>query len=368
MIEIASTFVFMSRFSSDAAAVAGAVIKRDPRWALLVARDARADFFYSVATTGVYCRPSCAARLANPENVRFHATADDAERAGFRPCRRCKPNEISLAEEHAAKIADACRNIEKAEHSPSLTELAQQAGLSVYHFHRVFKAVTGVTPKQYGAAHRAQRVRASLSAENTVTDAIYAAGYNSNGRFYETSNGRLGMTPSGFRAGGARTQMRVAVGECSLGAILVAASERGICAISLGDDPNQLMRDLQDQFPRADFIAGDAAFEQQVARVIGFVETPALGLDLPLDVRGTAFQQRVWQALRDIPAGKTLSYTMVANKIGAPKSVRAVASACAANTLAIAIPCHRVVRNDGAISGYRWGVERKRALLAREQN
>jgi AraC family transcriptional regulator of adaptative response/methylated-DNA-[protein]-cysteine methyltransferase len=340
----------------------------DSRWASIVARDTQADgkFYYSVKTTGVYCRPSCAARLARPENVRFHATCEDAERAGFRPCKRCKPNEISLAEQHAAKIAAACRLIEKSEEAPSLEQLAQHAGLSTYYFHHLFKAATGLTPKKYAAAHRAKRVRSNLGKSGTVTEAIYDAGYNSNGRFYETSNEVLGMTPSNYRAGGASTEIRFAVGECSLGSILVARSERGICAILLGDDPDALTRDLQDQFPQANLIGGDAEFEQLVSKVVGFVEAPALGLELPLDVRGTAFQQRVWQALRKIPAGSTASYTEIARQIGSPDAVRAVAQACGANVLAVAIPCHRVVRNDGALSGYRWGVERKRALLERE--
>lgn len=340
----------------------------DPRWAAVVARDAAADgtFFYSVATTGVYCRPSCAARLARPENVRFHATRADAERAGFRPCKRCKPDQPPLAEQYAAKIAGICRLIAGAETAPPLAELAAHAGLSTYHFHRVFKSVTGLTPRAYADAHRSRRVRDGLERGSSVTEAIFDAGYNSSGRFYARSNGLLGMTPSRFRAGGTDTEIRFAIGECSLGSILVATSDRGICAILLGEDPDTLARDLQDRFPQAHLIGGDADFEQLVAKVVGFVEAPALGLDLPLDVRGTAFQQRVWQALRKIPAGSTASYAQIAQRIGSPKAVRAVARACAANALAVAIPCHRVVRNDGALSGYRWGVERKRALLERE--
>jgi AraC family transcriptional regulator of adaptative response/methylated-DNA-[protein]-cysteine methyltransferase len=342
----------------------------DPRWAAVVARDPSADgtFFYSVKTTGVYCRPSCAARLARPENVRFHATCADAERAGFRPCRRCKPDQRPLDEQHAAKVAEICRLLESAETVPHLEELASRAGLSAYHFHRVFKAVTGLTPRAYAAAVRAKRVRDELQRSGTITAAIFDAGYNSNARFYEKSDELLGMTPSNYRAGGANTQIRFAIGECSLGSILVAASERGVCAILFGDDPDALARDLQDRFPRASLIGADREFEQLVAKVVGFVEAPALGLDLPLDVRGTAFQQRVWQALRKIPAGSTVSYADIAKRIGSPSSVRAVARACAANPLAVAIPCHRVLRTDGALSGYRWGVERKRALLEREAN
>jgi AraC family transcriptional regulator of adaptative response/methylated-DNA-[protein]-cysteine methyltransferase len=341
-------------------------IENDPRWASVVARDVQATFYYSVKTTGVYCRPSCAARLARPENVQFYGTCEDAEKAGFRPCKRCKPDQASLVEQHAGKIASACRLIESSDTPPSLELLAQHVGLSIYHFHRVFKAAMGLTPKRYAAAHRANRVRKSLNKSDTVTGAIYDAGYNSNSRFYETSNRVLGMTPSNYRVGGSQTDIRFAVGECSLGSILVAQSDRGICAILLGDNPNSLVCELQDQFPKANLIGGDAGFERLVAEVVGFVEAPALGLDLPLDVRGTAFQQRVWQALRNIPAGSTASYTDVAKLIGSPNSVRAVAQACGANALAVAIPCHRVVRSDGALSGYRWGVERKRMLLEKE--
>jgi AraC family transcriptional regulator of adaptative response/methylated-DNA-[protein]-cysteine methyltransferase len=340
----------------------------DSRWAAVVARDPKADgkFFYSVRTTGVYCRPSCASRQARRENVAFYASTAAAERAGFRPCKRCKPQQAPLATQHAAMIAKICRRIEGAEKIPKLAVLAREANLSPYHFHRLFKAITGLTPRAYAAAHRAERVRRELGRSRTVTDAIFDAGFNSGGRFYATSDAVLGMTPSDYRAGGARAEIRFAVGECSLGSILVARSAKGVCAILLGGDPDRLARDLQDRFPRATLIGADAEFEKLVAKIVGFVEAPALGLDLPLDVRGTAFQQRVWQALRKIPAGSTVSYSTIAQRIGAPKSVRAVAQACAANSIALAIPCHRVVRQDGGLSGYRWGVERKRALLERE--
>lgn len=341
----------------------------DPRWVAVAARDARFDgqFFYSVRTTGVYCRPSCGARPARPENVAFHASADDASRAGFRPCKRCKPDQAPLAEQHAARIAELCRFIETAEQAPTLDELAQRAGLSAWHLHRVFKEVTGLTPRAYAAAHRARRVRDALGrSDGSVTEAIYDAGYNASSRFYEESGSLLGMTPSAWRAGGADTDIRFAIGQCALGAILVARSERGVCAIALGDDADALARDLQDRFPQARLIGDDPAFDRLVADVVGFVEAPGRGLDLPLDVRGTAFQQRVWQALRAVPAGETVSYSDIAARIGAPTAQRAVAQACSANTLAVAIPCHRVVRNDGALSGYRWGVERKRELLQRE--
>jgi len=274
--------------------------------------------------------------------------------------------QTSAAAQHAQTIADICRFIETADTPPNLDELAARAGLSPWYFHRVFKAQTGLTPKAYAAAHRARRIRSELKRSNTVTDAILNAGYNSNSRFYEKSNKILGMTPSDYRAGGANTEIRFAIGECSLGSILVASSDRGVCAIFLGDDPDVLVHDLQDRFPHANLIGGESQFEQLVAKVVGFIEAPAIGLDLPLDIRGTAFQQRVWNALMKIPAGTTVSYTDIANRIGSPKSVRAVAQACAANKIAVAIPCHRVVRNDGVLSGYRWGVERKRVLQERE--
>jgi AraC family transcriptional regulator of adaptative response/methylated-DNA-[protein]-cysteine methyltransferase len=343
-------------------------IVRDPRWARVLAHDKSADgeFWYSVATSGVYCRPSCPSRAANPKNVTFHATVAAARAAGFRACLRCNPDGLSVDAENAAMITKACRLIEEADATPSLAELADAVELSPHYFHRLFKKATGLTPKQYAAARRALRMREGLKSAGSVTEAIYDAGFSSSSRFYERSTSMLGMTPTSYRAGGAAESLMFAVGECSLGAILVASSTKGVAAILLGDDPDVLVRDLQDQFPNAQLIGGDAAYERLVARVVGFVEAPHHELELPLDVRGTAFQQRVWQALRDIPAGQTVSYASLAGRIGAPKAVRAVASALAANMIAVAIPCHRVIRHDGALSGYRWGAERKRTLLDRE--
>jgi AraC family transcriptional regulator of adaptative response/methylated-DNA-[protein]-cysteine methyltransferase len=298
--------------------------------------------------------------------VRFFDTRDEAERAGFRPCKRCKPDQPSLGELHAAKVAQACRLIEAAEEAPKLDALAETVGLSPYHFHRIFKQAVGVTPKAYAIAHRNKRVRAELPASDTVTAAIYDAGFNSNGRFYANASEVLGMAPTEFRKGGAGQDIRYAIPECSLGLVLIAASEKGVCAILFGDDPEELGRELQDQLPHARLIGGDKPFQELTAKVVSFVEDPAKGIDLPLDIRGTAFQHRVWEALRHIPVGSTASYAEIAKKIGAPKAVRAVARACATNRIAVAIPCHRVVRSDGALSGYRGGVERKRALLAKE--
>jgi AraC family transcriptional regulator, regulatory protein of adaptative response / methylated-DNA-[protein]-cysteine methyltransferase len=345
-----------------------AATEADPRWPAVVARDRNTDgqFFYSVKSTGVYCRPSCAARLAKPENVAFHATTDDAERAGFRACKRCKPDQPPVEQQAAAKIAAACRTIEAAEEPPSLATLAAGAALSPYHFHRVFKSITGLTPKGYASAHRTNRLRDQLADGETVTEAIYGAGFGSSSRFYENAESMLGMSPSAFRQGGVRTRIQFAVGECRLGSVLVAASDKGVCAILMGDEPEGVLRELQDRFPHAMLVRGSNEFESMVGIVIAFIETPQAGLDLPLDVQGTAFQQRVWQALRAIPVGTTASYADVARAIGSPKSVRAVAQACAANALAVAIPCHRVVRTDGSLSGYRWGIERKRQLLESE--
>lgn len=341
----------------------------DPRWPSVMAKQAEADgsFVYAVRTTGIYCRPSCPSRTAKPINVTFFDTPQAAAAAGYRPCRRCNPDGPSVAEVNAAMVAAACRAIEASEEPPTLDKLAAGFGLSPHYFHRRFKEATGLTPKQWAAAHRSRKMRSGLAdPRGNVTSAIYDAGFNSSSRFYEQANDALGMTPTSFRKGGKDAEIRFAVGECSLGSILVAQSKKGICAITLGDDPEILVRDLQDRFPNADLIGGDAGFERVVAQVIGFVEAPQIGLHLPLDIRGTAFQQRVWQALRQLPPGATASYAEIAGRIGEPDSARAVARACGANQIAVAIPCHRVLRKNGRLSGYRWGVERKQMLLDKE--
>jgi AraC family transcriptional regulator, regulatory protein of adaptative response / methylated-DNA-[protein]-cysteine methyltransferase len=347
---------------------APAPARDEERWQAVKRRDPAFDgkFLFAVRTTGIYCRPSCASRPAKRENVSFFETGAYAEKAGYRACKRCRPDKLGAPDPQMEAVKRACERIEQAEEAPKLADLAASVGLSPYHFHRVFKAITGVTPKAYAAETRARRAADGLRTAETVTEAIYDAGFNSSSRFYESTTARLGMTPGAVRRGGAGAVIRFAVGEASLGAVLVAATTKGVCAILLGDDPEALVRELQDRFPKAEFEGGDTGFERMVARVVGLVDAPGQRLDLPLDIRGTAFQQKVWAALSAIPAGKTATYVEIARAIGQPTAVRAVAQACGANPLAVAIPCHRVVRSDGDLSGYRWGVERKRKLIARE--
>lgn len=347
-------------------------IENDPRWRMVRTRDASADgsFFYSVKTTGVYCKPSCASRTALPRNVEFHATTDAAEHAGFRPCKRCHPTAPARAQRDKQVIATLCRWLEAQLKSPTLDELAAHAGISKFHLQRMFKQVTGVTPKAYVTALRRKQLPAMITRAATVTDAIYASGHSSAGQFYATSNEVLGMTPTALRRGGTALHIQVAVAHCSLGLALIAATERGVCAILLGDDEAGLRTDLVQRFPNATIAQNNngAPFRQLVQHVVALVDNPHDDQVLPLDIQGTAFQQRVWHALRAIPVGTTVSYQQLANAIGAPTAARAVATACAANAIAVAIPCHRVVRSSGELSGYRWGVERKRALLTNEAN
>ena len=332
-------------------------------------RDARQDgrFYYSVSTTGVYCNPSCKARPALRANMAFHASCTAAEQAGFRPCKRCRPDLAPPAEREAAVVAVACRTIAAAEAMPSLAALAAQAGLSAQHFHRLFRRVAGVTPAAYARAHRAAKVRRHLVDGASVTQAFYEGGFNSSGRFYAAAPAMLGMTPGAFRAGGRGETIGYAFRQSALGLVLVAGSGRGVCAILLGENAAMLLADLRARFPAADMAAAEAGFTEMVGRAVAAVDRPGEAPALPLDIRGTAFQQRVWAALRAIPAGETVSYTELATRLGSPQAVRAVAGACAANRLAVVVPCHRVVAADGAITGYRWGVARKKALLEQER-
>lgn len=342
----------------------------DLRWEAFAKRDKSADgqFFAAVLTTGVYCRPGCPSRLPRRENVRFFATKENAERAGFRPCKRCKPDAEPLEERLTHAVRDACALIEAADGAPGFEAIAQAVGLSRHHLHRSFKRIVGVTPGEYFKSLREGRAVAGLRSGASVTEAIYDAGYASSSRFYETLAPKLGLKPSAFAKGGAGETIRFAVGECSLRSILVAATAKGICAIELGDDPQALVESLQRRFPKAHLVGGDKGFEEIVALAVGLVEDPSRGLGLPLHVRGTAFQLKVWEALREIKAGQTATYKEVAEKVGVPGAVRAVGRAIASNKIAVAIPCHRVIRTGGAICGYHWGVDRKEALLARERS
>ena len=341
------------------------------RWKAVQDRDPHAEssFFYAVRTTGIYCRVGCPSRLPKRENVIFYDTFAEAEAAGYRPCKRCTPHSDPSRSQQIEWVEQACRLIAEAETPPTLDALAASVGLSASHMHRLFKETLGVTPHAYAAQLRAARVRDGL-AQRAVGDhiagTIFEAGYSSGSRFYEKSDDILGMTPSRYRDGGAGIHIHYALTGCFLGHLLVATTERGLCAIEFGSHPQELTKRLQARFPKADLHSGDAEFMDWVSQVTAFIETPRQGLNLPLDIQGTAFQQRVWSALQVIPAGETRSYADVARQIGQPRAVRAVAGACAANKLAVAIPCHRVVRSDGHLGGYRWGIERKETLLARE--
>lgn len=339
----------------------------DDRWRALESRDPSATFFYSVRTTGVYCRPSCGARRARPEHVAFHETALAARQAGFRPCKRCRPDEAPAPERRAALVGDLCRCIDESDEIPSLAALAKRAKLSVFHTQRLFKATTGLTPREYAAERRAARARAGLREATSVTAAMVDAGYNSSGRFYEEADAILGMTPSRYRAGGAGEVITFATARGSLGHVLVARTTRGVCALLLGDSPKALALDLAQRFPRATLRRGDEPFARAVADAVLCIEEPQFASHLTLDVRGTSFQRRVWAALSRVPRGMTTTYSELATSLGVPKSARAVAAACAANAIAVVVPCHRVVGKSGALTGYRWGLERKRALLERER-
>jgi AraC family transcriptional regulator of adaptative response/methylated-DNA-[protein]-cysteine methyltransferase len=341
----------------------------DARWDLLVRRDPRADgsFWYGVKTTGVFCRPSCPSRRPKRENVVFFADVPEAERAGFRPCRRCRPESGPRGWRHLETIVRACRRIDEAEEPIPLAALAASAGMSPYHFHRLFRKVVGVTPKGYADQRRAEKLKELLGRGMPVTRAMYDAGFGSVSRLYGSAGELLGMPPSRYKAGAAGVSIRYGLARTYLGWVIVAATVRGVCAIDIGDSRKALVERLRARFPRAELRKGDREFAGWVARVEALVESPGRGIDVPLDIRGTAFQRKVWESLRAIPPGKTASYGEVARRIGRPEAARAVARACASNDLAVAIPCHRVVRKDGDPGGYRWGADRKRALLEREK-
>jgi AraC family transcriptional regulator, regulatory protein of adaptative response / methylated-DNA-[protein]-cysteine methyltransferase len=335
------------------------------QWEGVLRKDASLDgqYLFAVKTTGIYCRPSCPSRTPKRSNVSFFATNEEARSAGFRACLRCAPDGLSKREQQTQAILQACRIIDESEEKISLASLAAQVSLSTHHFHRVFKDVTGVTPQDYFRARQIAEIGQSLKSTNSVTEAIYEAGFSSSGRFYESSNAMLGMTPKAYKSGGAGEAIRVSIRTCSLGLVLIAATQRGICTIEFGNDEAALTTRLSTRFPNAVLLTSDPQFNEWLERLLSYIEAPTKAMDLPLDIRGTVFQQQVWKALQEIPVGTTASYLDVAQKIRKPKAARAVATACASNALAVVIPCHRVVRGNGELSGYRWGVERKRKLL-----
>lgn len=341
----------------------------DRRWHAVANREQAADgsFYYGVKTTGVFCRPSCSSRLPNRENVEYFISCKEAQSAGYRPCKRCKPTGNSKNEEIEQKIISACRSIEQSNTPLKLKYLAEEAGLSPYHFHRLFKKLVGVTPKQYASNHRSQRFRESLKLSESITDAIYNAGYSSSSGVYTKKRDHLAMKPKEYRAGGAGIIIHYGLAECMLGWVIVAATDRGICAIEFDDDPAVLPQKVQSRFPKARLEKAGLAFTHLLEEVVNFIKAPRDSFNIPLDIQGTAFQQRVWSVLQQIKPGETLSYTAVAEKIGNPNAFRAVATACASNKLAVVIPCHRVISKDGKISGYRWGVKRKKTLLDNER-
>jgi AraC family transcriptional regulator of adaptative response/methylated-DNA-[protein]-cysteine methyltransferase len=340
----------------------------DIRWQVLVERDQQAGggFYYAVKTTGIYCRPTCKSRLPLRENVVFFDTWQEAETAGYRPCKRCRPQDAAENAAHHKSVIDACRMIDESETVPSLENLARTAGLSPFHFQRVFKKVVGITPKQYFMQKRSNKMKNSLEQNRRVLDGIYDAGFGSTSPFYRQATGSLGMKPSDFKKGAAGIAITYSVSQSYLGWVLVAATDVGICAIEFGECPKMLEERLLQRFPQANCNKGDTVFASLVTEVLSYLELPDKDFNLPLDIMGTAFQRRVWMALREIPSGSIVSYADLAKKIGKPSAVRAVANACAANKIAAVIPCHRVVRSDGGLGGYRWGIERKRKLLERE--
>jgi AraC family transcriptional regulator of adaptative response/methylated-DNA-[protein]-cysteine methyltransferase len=336
----------------------------DTSWNLVCQRQP-ADFLYAVTSMGIYCRPGCPSPRPKRENVRFFTTTDTAEADGFRACRRCDPKGERAAIARAV-VQDACAFIDTEEAIPSLERLADRAGYSRFHFLRMFRDHVGLTPRSYAEGVRARRLQAALSAGARVADAVADAGYGSESRVYEHAGRLLGMTPGALRRGGAGETIRTASADCRFGRLLVGATATGVCFLGFAEPDDALMGDLHARFPKAAIIADDAGLTETIHAIVAFMDEPRQALDLPLDLRGTVFQLRVWETLRQIPAGQTRTYAQLAEMVGNPKAIRAVARSCATNPVSLAVPCHRVIGSDGTPTGYRWGIPRKRDLLARE--
>ncbi len=350
----------------------GLTTLNEQRWRAVVTRSTAADgvFFYGVVTTGVYCRPSCASRIPNRQNVRFFDTVEQAEGGGYRACKRCTPRHPSpsAARKQRDIVIQACRRIEAADEIPSLQQLAEEVGMSASRLHRRFKDAVGLTPKEYASAVRDQRLRERLVEGHSVTDAVHAAGFESSSRFYAQASSLLGMRASRYRTGGKQESIRFATTKTHLGWMLVAATEAGVCRVEFGDSPDALHERLKQCFPHAQISRAAGHVAEWMQQIVRHLEDPANRLDLPLDIQGTAFQRRVWRALQEIPLGERRTYGELAQSLGVPNAARAVGHACAANPVAVAIPCHRVLPKGGGLGGYRWGTQRKQSLLERESD
>jgi len=344
-------------------------VTSEHRWRIVLARDRRYDgtFVYAVRSTGIYCRPSCASRRPRRGQVTFFPIPEAAEREGFRACRRCRPADLSGGDPAIGLVREACRALD-APDAPALSTLAQRLGQRPHGLLRAFKRVLGITPQQYRDARRVTRLKHELKRRPHVSPAVYEAGYGSSSRVYERAHAQLGMTPATYARGGAGAEIAFAVVPCSLGQLLVAATPRGVCRVSLGDSAASLETDLATEFPAARIRKDRSTLEDSVTAILAYLDGSEPSLALPLDIRATAFQRRVWQELQRIPYGETRSYADVARRIGSPTASRAVARACATNPAALIIPCHRVVKESGDLGGYRWGEDRKRALLERERD
>ncbi len=340
------------------------------RWNAVLLKDSSRDgqFVFAVSSTGIYCRPSCPSRRPRPENVSFFQLPEAAERAGYRACLRCRPKETRVADNHVEMAQRVCKLIEESDGEPTtLAKLSQAVGVSPFHLQRTFKSVMGITPSQFAEECRIRKFRTGVRTGGAITQAIYDAGYGSSSRLYEGAASQLGMTPATYGRGGRGAVINYTVVKCHLGHLLVAATSKGVCSVKLGDTPEQLANDLAKEFPSAKIDRDEQSLQPSVRAVVDYLSYKTPHIDLPLDIQATAFQRQVWEQLRAIPYGKTYSYTQVAKAIGQEKAVRAVARACATNPVALVIPCHRVIREDSSLGGYRWGLDRKKQLLKDEK-